>query len=87
MAPDALTGWVVEALLLALALGLPALAGGIAGGALAALLERGVGLRASATGWALRLLGAAAALALAAPWVGSRAVAFGERVLQAMGPA
>ncbi len=81
MTPDALVDLSVRALLLGLALSLPALLGAATGGALAAAIDRALGERQPAIGVVLRLTGVAAALAIAGPWIGAELFAFTQDTL------
>lgn len=86
MPPDDLIDLVVRALLLGLALSLPALAGAAAGGALGALLTRAMGERQPALEAVLRLTGVAAALAIAGPWIGAQVFSFAQATLLRLPP-
>lgn len=81
MATETLTRLASQALMLALVLSLPALGGALAIELLAWGVERGTGRSLRLAGPVLRLLGVAAGLALAAPWIGDQALRFGRLVL------
>ncbi|MBM4319764.1 MAG: hypothetical protein FJ125_07350 [Deltaproteobacteria bacterium] len=85
MEAETLVRWVVQALLLALVLSLPALGGAAAAELAAWGVERVSGRSLSTAMPLLRLVGVAAGLALAAPWIGQQLLQYVRLVLLSFG--